>query len=123
MTPTPDTMDLFTEMNLEPAPLPAAFYNSTGIKGAELKQATADATKQDALVLASMTRLRRAGASDVWRDLSEAFLLTSVRRSINGLKERGLVVKTGDRQKGVTKASEIVWEFVAGFVPTNTEDK
>jgi len=28
------TMDLFTEMNLEPAPLPAAFYNSTGIKGA-----------------------------------------------------------------------------------------
>ena len=105
------TMDLFSDMNLEPAPLPAAFYNSTGISGQELKDAKAEATKQDALVLASMTRLRRAGASDVWRDLSEAFLLTSVRRSINGLKERGIVVKTGDRQKGVTKASEIVWEI------------
>ena len=103
-------MDLFTDMNLEPAPLPT-YFNTVGIKGAELKQAKADATKQDALVLASMTRLRRAGASDVWRDLSEAFLLTSVRRSINGLKKRGIVVKTGDRQKGVTKASEIVWEF------------
>ena len=105
------TMDLFTDMNLEPAPLPALFYNTTNISGKELKDAKAEATKQDALVLASMIRLRRAGASDVWRDLSEAFLLTSVRRSINGLKERGIVVKTGDRQKGVTKASEIVWEI------------
>ena len=118
------TMDLFTDMNLEPAPLPALFYNTTNISGQELKDAKAEATKQDALVLASMIRLRRAGASDVWRDLSEAFLLTSVRRSINGLKERGIVVKTGDRQKGVTKASEIVWEIKeAGFNPTNTEDK
>ena len=107
MTPTPDTMDLFGMTY----PLPDPYFNTTNISGKELKEATADATKQDALVLASMTRLRRAGASDVWRDLSEAFLLTSVRRSINGLKERGLVVKTGDRQKGVTKASEIVWEF------------
>ena len=38
------TMDLFTDMNLEQAPLPAAFYNTTNISNKELKEAKAEAT-------------------------------------------------------------------------------
>ena len=38
-------MDLFTDMNTEPAPLPA-YFNTVGIKGQELKDAKAEATKQ-----------------------------------------------------------------------------
>jgi len=108
---TMTTPDLFTTMNMEPVRL-QSFFNTTGISGKELKEATISATAQDALVLASITRLKQAGASDIWHDLSEAFLLTSVRRSLTALKDRGLVVKTSERKKGITKASEKVWKYV-----------
>ena len=103
------TMDLFTDMNLEPAPLPAIHFNTTNLAGAELKKATRKATSQMALVLASMQRLKKAGPSDVYTELGGAILLTSVRARMNTLTNNGELVKTNEKQEGMNEAHEYVW--------------
>ena len=102
-------MDLFTDMNLEPAPLPAIHFNTTNLAGSELKKATRKATSQMALVLASMQRLKKAGPSDVYRELGGAFLLTSVRARMTNLSDNGELVKTTEKQLGMNGADEYLW--------------
>ena len=110
MTPTPDTMDLFTEMNLEPAPLPA-YFNTVSERGAKLKEYIAKATSQTALVMAAMVRLKTAGPSQVYKDLGGAFLLTSVRRSMTNLSDNGMLTKTADKVMGMNGRDEHVWSL------------
>jgi hypothetical protein len=102
-------MDLFTDMNLEPEPIPAIHFNTTNLSGSELKKATRKATSQMALVLASMQRLKRGGPSDVYKELGGAFLLTSVRARMNTLTQCGELVKTTEKQESMNDALEYVW--------------
>ena len=98
-------MDLFSQ----PEPPPAKYFNTVSETDAKLKEYTAKATSQKALVLSSMQRLRRAGPSQVFKDLGEAFLLTSVRRSMTDLSDNGALVKTADKVLGMNGRDECVW--------------
>ena len=102
-------MDLFTDMNLEPAPLPAAFYNTTSEKGAKLKEYTAKAANQNARVLDILRSLGSASPSQVWIAMGRTCPITSVRRALTTLTNEGLALKTGARHVGEYGRDECVW--------------
>lgn len=77
--------------------------------------------KQDANVLANAKELTEQKgcftSSEVYlqylhKHILEGVLLTSVRRSVNTLFKAGLIVKTGERQEGRYKRSELVFKVV-----------
>lgn len=94
----------------------AAFYNTTGLTGDGLAQATTNARKQDVLVLTIFRGARGAlTPSEVWRQGAENgsdWLLTSVRRSMNTLTREGLLEKCETLRDGPFGRGEHTWRLV-----------
>lgn len=86
------------------------YHNSTESTGPELREYRLKTQKQDEAVLAFF---RNGGAytpSEVWRRLfAESVPLTSVRRAMTNLTDRGLLVKTGRQRQGIYGRPEFIW--------------
>ena len=91
-----------------------SFHNSTGLAGAELAAAERVAVTQDEIILALYSVLRRAmSPSQVWRRLTDAghdWPLTSVRRAITNLADRGHLVQTREMRIGLYGKPEHLWQ-------------
>jgi replicative DNA helicase len=109
------TMDLFTDMNLEPAPLPAAFYNSTGISGKELKDAKAEATKQDAQVVMFLYRPEYYGITEDDRGSTIGIVDVIVAKNSNG--PTGTVRLNFDGPTASVHESQAPYDPMQGFKP------
>jgi hypothetical protein len=100
------------------------YYNTTNLKGVELKKATSNALSQDEQVLAYFRSYDNLGATPervlrhfrIMEKLSERRWhntpITSIRRSFSNLKKRGLIVKTGYMIMGDYGKEVHVWKLV-----------
>jgi hypothetical protein len=100
------------------------YYNTTNLKGVELKKATSKALSQDEQVLAYFRSYDNLGATPervlrhfrIMEKLSERRWhntpITSIRRSFSNLKKRGLIVKTGYMIMGDYGKEVHVWKLV-----------
>lgn len=95
------------------------FFDTTRLSPSELRDATAVARDQNAKVLAIFRRMRRPlSPSQVWRigcDEGEAWLLTSVRRSMTVLTHGAApaLVKLETKREGVYGRPEYMWSLAA----------
>lgn len=87
-----------------------SFFNTNDLKSTELVKAEMTARKQEEIVHAIFLKYRRLTASDCWTIFSKEYvpepLLTSCRRAITNLCNKGKLVKTFDKKKGLFGASE-----------------
>jgi len=94
-----------------------AFHNTIDEAGAELARSIATAKGQDAAVLAIFARTDRPlSPSQVWLDgwkAGNGWLLTSVRRSMSNLTERGLLVRNDELVPGRFGKREHTWSRAA----------
>jgi len=99
----------------------SVFHNTTKEEGAALEDASRKAEGQDQLVLdlfVSRAKFNRALApSTVHKILVQRHALdshtplTSVRRAITNLTNRGLLVRTNEKQKGPFGRPEYLWKL------------
>lgn len=87
-----------------------SFFNTNDTRGTELVQAEMTAKKQEEIVYAIFVKYRRLTASDCWTIFCKTYvpeiLLTSCRRAITNLCNKGKLVKTFDKKKGLYGAAE-----------------
>lgn len=77
-----------------------SYYNTTGMSGQQLKQATKQSKTQDDVILDLLTKNRHNnwGASTISRCVN--YPLTSIRRSLNTLENDKKIKKTGFQKIG-----------------------
>lgn len=88
------------------------FYNSTSLTGQELKQAVSIASKQDEAITLIFRTGKPYTPSEIMTLCNRAghsYLLTSVRRSITSLTDRGVLRNTGNFKQGPYGRPEGVW--------------
>ena len=91
------------------------YYDTTHLPSAELKQAKRQASDQDAAVMRCFEAFGESTPSGVWQNcISNGWIgsgtpLTSIRRSITGLTNKGELTKTGEQRKGIYGKPEYVW--------------
>ena len=100
------------------------YYNTTNLKGVELKKATSNALSQDEQVLAYFRSYDNLGATPervlrhfrIMEKLSERKWhntpITSVRRSFSNLKNKGLIRKTDVLINGDYGKKVHIWKLV-----------
>lgn len=95
------------------------FYQTTPMTPDQLREAFAQASKQDELVLAVFRARWDPPASDltpsqvhiIGRTFGSKWLLTSVRRSISSLTDTGVLVKTAQMRMGPHGRPEGCWRL------------
>lgn len=93
------------------------FYNTTNLKGEELKNAWSKTAKQEDVILAVF--LTHADipftpfeVQDILqRDYEKIYPITSIRRAINTLTEREAIEKTLIRRKGPFGVTNYCWIY------------
>lgn len=85
------------------------YHNTNDLSGQTLIDFEARAGRQQDIVYQAMLRLGKASPSKVWKDTGEAFLLTSIRRSLSDLTHAGKLVKTNEKTISVHGGPEHVW--------------
>ena len=90
-----------------------SYHNTTGLVGGELRQAEAGATKQERIILRLFSGLHDGHGltpSQVHRKAFQSTVpITSVRRAITNLTDRGELVKTDDTAPGPYGRPEHLW--------------
>jgi hypothetical protein len=102
--------DLFSALNPN-----EAYYNTTNLKGDELKEAETKAFNQTSVVYNLFTRYGRLSPSQCLQKYIEVTRLTpppitSIRRAITKLTDAGKLEKTDERVMGMFGKKEYVWE-------------
>ena len=93
------------------------YYNTTNLKGAELRHNWAKTAKQDELVLAVFLTNRQSVftpheiQSIIKDDYDKPYPITSIRRSMNTLTAREALEKTKIKRKGPWGASNYCWKY------------
>ena len=94
------------------------FFNSIGISGAALVEATVRAYKQNEVILTVFQEYPHIKftpfdiQSNVKRIYGKDYPITSVRRSINTLTEKGLLTKSEKAEgKGIYKVANHKWQL------------
>ena len=88
------------------------FYNTIHLKGDELATARDRAATQGVILGAIFRRhkaLTPSQAAAIAEDMGHPWLITSVRRAITTLTERGVLHKTPEKVKGPNKKPEHIW--------------
>ncbi len=101
------------------SPAPRSFYNTIGLQGDELAQATYRAGSQEAIVLEFFRRNRDTmfGPSEIHQRLfSPRIPLTSIRRAITNLTTAGYLRKTEAQTLGAYGQKEHYWYMPAPVV-------
>ena len=89
------------------------FYNTVGLTGEALANATIRSGTQAEVVLGYFRLMGEASPSQVWGDsFDEATPITSIRRQITNLTKDGLLVKTGEKTEGLYGLDEYIWRLV-----------
>ena len=89
-----------------------SYYNTTRLNGDELKKATMEAVTQEDTILQWYTERRRLSLGEVFTMADMVgydWPITSVRRAITNLTNRGLLVKTDEQVEGLYGRPEYVW--------------
>lgn len=99
----------------EESPAPEkAYFNTTKLPRRELVEANAEALDQEGNILEIFKKYSPMSPSDVWRIYERNFgsiLLTSVRRSITNLTDKGKLTKTSVQKQGIYKKPEYIWKI------------
>jgi hypothetical protein len=97
------------------------YFNTTQLSGSELQGCTTQARKQDELVLDVFMIKGRFTPSECWQYLmntgriDDHTPLTSIRRSITVLTDKGRLNNTGVKRIGIFGRPENVWKLVMEF--------
>ena len=91
-----------------------SYYNTTHLSGEELKQAVKSAEKQEAAVLILFQNTDRSYSPSQVMNLMEKAgwncSLTSWRRAITNLTDKGVLQKTDEQIKGLYGKPEFKWK-------------
>lgn len=91
----------------------STFYNTTNESPEQVVLYNQSNEKQDDIVLRTIKKFKTFTSSEIYRKYPIMNTpLTSIRRSINTLKNRGLIVETGNRKKGMFGRSELEYKLV-----------
>lgn len=85
------------------------YYNTTSLKNEELVESIESCKHQDDVVLELYKKYINMSPSQCLRRINKDWPITSIRRSINTLTERGLLVKSDVKVKGLYGKAEHVW--------------
>ena len=94
-----------------------SFYNTIGIEGKKLKQATRKAENQESLILDFFKRRAIYNSytpADVWQifqDKGFNWPITSVRRAMTNLTKKELLVKLKEQRKGIYGIENHTWKL------------
>ena len=94
------------------------YFNTTNESKENLKKFKKINSKQDTKVLNIIRNINKPfSASLVWKKYIHRFILepapiTSIRRSINTLKNNGYIVETGNRVIGMYKRNELEYRLL-----------
>lgn len=86
-----------------------AYFNTTDLKGDELKESIARAFKQEEIILSLFKRHGNLSPSDVLKLLDFQYPITSVRRAITNLTTKHYLIKTKVQKKGLYGKAEYIW--------------
>jgi hypothetical protein len=91
----------------------ASYFNTTDLRGDQLQKERGQASRQEDMILAFFRRHpdELFTPSDVWRRmfLAKGVPITSVRRAITCLTNRGELLKTGKKRDGLYGKPEHFW--------------
>lgn len=104
------------------------FFNTTALSGDALKEAIQRAGKQDDAVLLLFKNWRKplspSQVMTIMQKAGKMWPLTSIRRSITTLTQKGDLVKsTGKMVKGMYGDPEHVWEINTARYPSQPEGR
>lgn len=92
------------------------FFNTTHEGGKELIERTATAINQEGAVMEMFQRYGKLSASQCWEHLNDTtrltWVLTSVRRAITVLKNKGKLAKTTKKVVGIHSKNEYIYEQI-----------
>lgn len=89
-----------------------SFFNTVPVIGNELRESLIRADKQDQNILEWFRYYHALEFTpcEVWNVFKDTMLLTSVRRSITTLTNNGLLIKTGNKKKGIYGKTTNTWK-------------
>lgn len=85
------------------------FYNTTSLKNEELVESIETCKHQDDVILKLYKKYINMSPSQCLRRINKDWPITSIRRSINTLTAKGLLVKSDVKVKGLYGKAEHVW--------------
>lgn len=89
------------------------YYNTTHETGNDLKEFISKASTQDQRVLDIFKRHKEEySASQLWHMLTRDCPLTSIRRSLSNLKNKGAIVKTNNKIIGIYGRNEYKYKLI-----------
>lgn len=88
------------------------YYNTTNVEGEELRDYQIKADSQEKKILILFKKNKRATASQIWKEYGmNNAPLTSVRRAITNLTNKGLLLKTDSKFDGFYGRPECFYEL------------
>ena len=96
------------------------YYNTTGLEGIELSQVTIRTGKQDEVIREVFDRypvieLTPFDVENILKDNGVNYPITSIRRAINSLTNKGHLKKTKNRKKGLYGRDNYLWKSAIPF--------
>ncbi len=90
-----------------------SFYNTTSLKGDELKDATAKAENQEDLILRLFKNKDdyTLSPSMIMKLTDNVYPITSVRRAVTNLTNEGVLIKLNTQVSGMYGRAEHLWRW------------
>lgn len=86
-----------------------SYFNTTKESGKHLEMFTVKAKNQEEQILELMKLYKKLSPSDVQKYFNN-YPLTSVRRALTNLSNKGKLIKTDEKKKGIYGREEFIWE-------------
>lgn len=89
------------------------YFNTTNLKGAELKGATEKAKTQKEIILQLFkgSHFKHLSPSGIMRLTNNKWPITSIRRALTNLTHDRLLIKTTDQNLGMYGRPEHIWKL------------
>ena len=87
----------------------AEYFNTTNLEGKALSERIKSSAKQSAKILDLFIEKKTLTPSEVYEYFNREFPITSARRAINVLTDKGYLVKTDKKKVGLFGATEHYW--------------
>ena len=85
------------------------YFNTTNLEGKALSERIKGSAQQGKKILALFVEKKSLTPSEVYEYFNREFPITSARRAINVLTDKGLLVKTDKKKVGLFGANEHYW--------------
>tara|TARA_R100001463_G_scaffold1619_1_gene7053 strand:+ start:1486 stop:1785 length:300 start_codon:yes stop_codon:yes gene_type:complete len=87
-----------------------SYYNTTNIKGDELKTSQNKAVSQENKIFDLFTEQVWMSPSDAYHEFDARFPITSIRRAFSNLTKQGKIYKTSEKELGLYGRLEHLWK-------------